>query len=69
MKNRELTDVPKPQTGFDLFRLSKSKELVDLAPNTLRRYNDAGLNFYRQGKAVFVSRAALDLFIRGQVRA
>jgi hypothetical protein len=49
---------------FDLFRLSKAKEIVDLAPNTLRHYNAAGLNFYRQGKAVFVSRAELEVFIR-----
>lgn len=50
--------------GFDLFRLSKSKEIVDLAPNTLRAYNRQGLPFYRKGKAIFISRAELGSFIR-----
>lgn len=54
------------QTGFDLFRLSKSKEVVDLAPNTIRAYHRDGLPFYRQGKAVFVSKAELASFIRAR---
>lgn len=49
--------------GFDLFRLSKSKDIVDLAPNTLRAYNKAGLPFYRKGKVVFVSKSELAHFI------
>lgn len=49
---------------FDLFRLSKSKEVVDLAPNTLRAFHKRGLPFHRQGKAVFVSRRELNEFIR-----
>ena len=54
-----------PPSGFDLFRLTKSKDEVDLCPNTLRAYNKQGLPFYRRGKAVFVSKAELAQFIRG----
>lgn len=49
---------------FDLFRLSHSKEIVDLAPNTLRKFNRQGLNFYRKGKIVFISRRELECFIK-----
>ena len=53
------------QTGsFDLFRLSKSKAAVDLAPNTLRAYFKDGLNFYKRGKAIFVSRMEVEAYIR-----
>jgi hypothetical protein len=56
---------------FDLARLSKSKEVVDLAPNTLRAYERAGgINFYRQGKAVFFSKTQLAHFImQGRTRS
>jgi hypothetical protein len=50
--------------SWDLFRLSKSKSIVDLVPNTLRDYHDRGLPFYRQGKVVFVSKSELETFIR-----
>jgi hypothetical protein len=50
--------------NWDLFRLSKSKIVVDLVPNTLREYHDQGLPFYRRGKAVFISRTELNAFIR-----
>ena len=52
-----------PAAGFDLFRLSKSKQAVDVCPNTIRGYAKQGLNLYRRGKAVFVSRAELHSFI------
>jgi len=53
------------QTGScDLFRLSKSKAVVDLAPNTIRAYFKDGLNFYKRGKAIFVSRTEVDAYIR-----
>jgi hypothetical protein len=55
---------PQNSIEFDLFRLSKSKAVVDISPNTLRSYNRDGLPFYKQGKAVFVSRTELDRFIR-----
>jgi hypothetical protein len=54
--------------SFDLFRLSKAKEVVDVCPNTLRAYHRAGLPFYRQGKAIFISKCELGAFIRGQFR-
>ena len=50
--------------SFDLTRLSKSKAVVDLAPNTLRKYFALGLNSYQRGKTVFFSRAELAAFIR-----
>ena len=49
---------------FGLFRLSKSKLVVDVCPNTLRTYNSQGLPFYKVGKSVFVSYAELESFIR-----
>lgn len=49
--------------GFDLFRLTKSKTVVDICPNTLRSYNKQGLPFYCRGKAVFVSKSELAEFI------
>lgn len=52
--------------SFDLARLSKSKDVVDLCPNTLRTYNRAGLNFYRVGKVVFFSKSELEAFIRAR---
>lgn len=50
--------------GFDLFRISKSKDTVDLCANTLRAYNRLGLPFYKQGKVIFISKAELEQFIR-----
>ena len=69
MRTKELSNThPNQAAGFDLFRLSKSKQMVDICSNTLRAYNKAGLPFYRQGKAVFVSRAELDAFIRSNAQ-
>jgi hypothetical protein len=55
--------------GFDLFRLSKSKKEVDLAPNTLRAYVKLGLPIYRRGRAAFISRGELADFIRAGSRS
>jgi NurA-like 5'-3' nuclease len=55
-----------PGSQFDLFRLSSSKQIVDVCPNTLRQYHSDGLPFYRCGKAVFISKAELELFIRSK---
>lgn len=52
--------------SFDLFRLSKSKAVVDICPNTLREYSKQGLKFYKRGKAVFVSKTELEQFIRAE---
>lgn len=51
--------------NFAMFRLTKSKAEVGISPNTLRSYNRQGLNFYRRGKCVFISRAELETFIKG----
>lgn len=53
-----------PDPGFDLFRLSRSKHVVDVCSNTLRAYHRDGLQFYRAGKAVFVSKSELASYIR-----
>ena len=64
-KNASAVTIAQPSPGsFDLFRLSKSKELVDVCSNTLREFQKQGLKFYRTGKAVFVSRSELEQFIR-----
>jgi hypothetical protein len=54
------------QTSIDLFRLSKSKAVVDISSNTIRGYNREGLRFYKVGRAVFVSKSELDQFIRSK---
>ena len=66
MKAKTLTVTKADEnSGFDLFRLSKSKDLVDVCSNTLRGYFKDGLPFYRRGKAIFVSKTELAAFIRG----
>ena len=64
MKFNSCTTTQGGDSGFDLFRLSKSKEIVDVCSNTLRSYFKLGLPFYNRGKAVFVSKTELDAFIR-----
>lgn len=51
---------------FDFVRLSKSKDAVDLAPNTVRKYHGEGLPFYQKKgeRAVWFSRTELAAFIR-----
>ena len=56
---------PLPET-FDMVRLSKSKERVDLSPNTVRGYSRNGLRLYRHGKSVFFSQAELCGYIRAK---
>jgi hypothetical protein len=51
------------ETDFPLFRLSKSKKVCDISPNTIRAYARQGLPLYRRGKAVFVAKADLAKFI------
>ncbi len=58
-----LPTTTQTNSGFDLFRLSKSKEVVDVCPNTVREYNRQGLPFYHRGKAIFVSKIELAQFI------
>jgi hypothetical protein len=63
MNARNVSTNQNSGNGFDLFRLSKSKEFVDVCPNTLRSYFRLGLPCYRRGKAVFVSKTELTEFI------
>lgn len=59
------TNQPQPES-FDMVRLSKSKERVDLSPNTVRAYAKNGLRLYRHGKSVFFSQAELCGYIRAK---
>jgi len=54
----------KQQFVSDMLRLSRSKQTVDISPNTIRKFARRGLNLYRQGSAVFFSRAELEDFIK-----
>jgi hypothetical protein len=58
------TRTVEQETSFDLFRITKAKEVVDLCPNTVRKFFKKGLRHYRRGKAIFVSKSELDAFIR-----
>jgi len=61
-----LNNSTQTSAGFDLARLSKSKEIVDLASNTLRAWERAGaIHFYRRGKTVFFSKSEVAAFIMG----
>jgi hypothetical protein len=63
------TTVQVTQTSdvnFDMVRLSKSKQAVDLAPNTIRALAEKGLRLYRHGKMVFFSRTELVALIRSK---
>jgi hypothetical protein len=50
--------------SFEMQRLTRSKETVDICPNTIRSYATQGLRLYRVGKAVFFSKTELEQFIR-----
>ena len=53
-------------TPFGLVRLSKSKEAVDVSPNTIRAYvRKGGIKLYRKGKSIFFSPVELEQYIRG----
>ena len=64
MKINSCTTTQGGESGFDLFRLSKSKQIVDVCSNTVRSYFKLGLPHYNRGKACFVSKAELAAFIR-----
>lgn len=75
MKSLSSTTLRRPsglcETGFDLFRLTRSKEIVDICPNTLRHYHKHGLPFYsRKGeRAVYVSISDLEKFLKASLVA
>ena len=52
-------------SAFDLFRVSKAKETVDICPNTIRKYNRSGLRIYKikGDRCAYVSRNELANFI------
>jgi hypothetical protein len=55
--------------GFDLFRISRGKTVVDICPNTLRQFGLDGLPIYRRGKSCFISKSELAAFIRAGAMA
>lgn len=64
MRDIERNDGQAKQPSFDLIRITKSKDTVDLAPNTIRSFAHQGLRIYKAGKAAFFSRSELEHFIR-----
>jgi hypothetical protein len=67
MKSNAVIDVQNNYApGFDLVRLSKSKQAVDLAPNTIRAFVKQGLRLFKQGKMVWFSRSELAEIIKRQ---
>jgi len=69
MNKYSLNSAQNGEAGIDLFRLCRSKEIVDLCPNTLRAFHQQGLRFYRCGGAVFISKSELEQFIRSRADA
>jgi hypothetical protein len=63
--NRVQHNVEPP---FDLVRLSKSKQSVDLCSNTIRAFFTQGLPCYPLGKMRFFSRAELAEFIKNRAQ-
>lgn len=63
MNNNSFSNDQRRQ-GFDLVRLSRAKDAVDVCPNTIRAYAREGLSLYRKGRAVFFSINELEVFIR-----
>ncbi len=53
-------------SGFDLVRVSRAKSIVDVCPNTIRKFASDGLSLYRNGRAVFFSKTELESFIRAK---
>lgn len=53
-----------PEIDFEMLRLTKSKQTVDISPNTIRSYAKEGLRLYRRGRAVYFSKSELVAFIR-----
>ena len=57
------------RNSLDLFRLSKSKKVADLSPNTVRKYSEEyGLRIYYTGGAAWVSRSELEAVIRANAK-
>jgi hypothetical protein len=51
-------------SGFEMVRISKAKETVDLCANTIRSFFRQGLPKYQRGKSIFFSKSELAAFIR-----
>ena len=58
--------TPLIDSTFEMFRISKAKAVVDLAPNTLRAYVRDGLPTYRKGRTVWFSKTEVAAFLRGR---
>lgn len=59
MQNAAIQTYAAP-VSFDLFKLPRSSQEVQVSPNTLRKWNAEGkLNFYRQGKDLYASRSEI----------
>jgi hypothetical protein len=59
-------NTDKTAVDFEMVRLSATKQIVDISPNTIRDYARRGLRIYRVGKAAFISKSELATFIRSK---
>ena len=56
--------------SLDLFRISRSKKIADLSPNTVRTYHRLfGLRIYYCGGAAWVSKSELEAVIKANAAA
>lgn len=51
--------------SIDLFRISRSKKVADISPNTVRKlHRERGLRIYYSGGASWVSKSELEALIK-----
>jgi hypothetical protein len=61
---RKMAESGKP--SWDLCRIGRAKEIVDLCPNTIRAYARRGLQIYNCGKVTLFSVRELEAFVRSR---
>jgi len=64
VKNSKLSEGIVPD--FEMVRISNSKPICDVCPNTIRKYGSMGLRIYKVGKAAYFSKSELATFIRAK---
>ncbi len=62
MKDDRIESAGEDQS-FDLVRINKAKDTVDLCANTIRSFAKQGLRLYKAGKNTFFSKVELRAFI------
>jgi hypothetical protein len=64
MSHKTQTEKTTGEPSFEMVRISKAKETVDLCSNTIRSFFRQGLPKYQRGKSIFFSKSELAAFIR-----